>query len=421
MNNMQAVILAAGRSSRFYPYNYFPHKSLIKILGKPIIVHTIESVKRSGIKNIILIVSKNSEIKKILGNGKNLGVSIQYVVQKEPTGGGNGLLLAEKLIDGDFFLLNASRVDFSEYEELMSSKKSKNDKGVLLAKRQENLQKYGALRVDKDRVIDLVEKPKKGEEPSNLRLIGIYLFTKDFLKTLRQTPDEHYRLEKAISSFSKINPVKFVETENEVPSLKYSWDLLGIKNYLFKNIKKSIGKNVKIAKSAEIIGNVIIEDGAEIMEGSKIKGPCFIGKNTMIGNNAILRSNADIEENCTIGAYMEVKNGLIMSGTKVHSGFIGDSVIGGNCRIGAQFSSANVRLDRSEIKIQTEKEEVDSGLKHLGAMVGRNVKIGIKVSTMPGVMIGQNSIVGPSTVVLQNVPENSKYYTKFKETVIKNG
>ncbi len=416
---MQVVILAAGRSSRFYPYNYFPHKSLIKILGKPIVVHTIESIKKSGIKDVILIVSKDSEIKKILGNGKNLGVSIQYVVQKEPTGGGNGLLLAEKLIDGDFFLLNASRVDFFEYKELMRSQKSKNDKGVLLAKRQENLQKFGVLRVEEDRVIDLVEKPKKEEEPSNLRLIGIYLFSKDFLKTLRQTPDEHYRLEKAISSFSKIHPVKFVETKNEVPSLKYSWDLLGIKNYLLKSIKKSIGKDVKIAKSAEIIGKVIIEDGAEIMEGSRIKGPCFVGKNTVIGNNAILRSNADIEENCTIGAYMEVKNSLIMSGTKVHSGFIGDCVIGEDCRIGAQFSSANVRLDRSEIKIQTEKEEVDSGLKHLGAMVGRNVRIGIKVSTMPGIIIGGGSIIGPSTVVLNNVPENSKYYTKFKEVIVK--
>lgn len=418
---MQAVILAAGRSSRFYPYNYFSHKSLIKILGKPIIVHTIESIRKSGIKDIILVVSKDSEIKKMLGNGKTLGVNIQYVVQKEPTGGGNGLLLAEKIIKGDFFLLNVSRVDFLEFKDSLIKKKTKNDKAVLLARRQDNLQKYGVLKVDKDRAIDIIEKPKRGEEPSNLRLIGIYFFTKDFLKTLRQTPDEHYRLEKAISDFCKIHPVKLAETKNEVPSLKYSWDLLGIKNYLFKNIKKSIGKTVKIAKSAEIIGNVIIEDGAVIMEGSRIKGPCFIGKNTMIGNNAIVRGNVDIEENCVIGAYMEIKNSLIMKGTKVHSGFIGDSIIGENCRVGAQFSSANVRLDRSGIKIQTEKEEVDSGLSHLGTIIGRNAKMGIKVSTMPGVMIGQNSIVGPSTVVLQNVPENSKYYTKFKEIVIRNG
>ena len=175
-----------------------------------------------------------------MGNGETLGVSIQYVVQKEPTGAGNGLLLGEKLIKGDFFLLNVSHVDFLEYKGIMLAKKNKDDMAILLAGKEENLQKYGVLRVDKDRAVDLIEKPKKGEEPSNLRLIGIYLFTKDFLRTLRQTPDDHYGLEKAISAFCKIHPVRFAETENEVPSLKYSWDLLGIKNYLFKSIKKSI-------------------------------------------------------------------------------------------------------------------------------------------------------------------------------------
>src|SRR3989344_3780965 len=329
---MQAVLLAAGKSSRFYPYNYFSHKSLIKILGKPIIVHTIESIKKSGIKDIILIISKDSEIKKILGSGKNLGVNIQYVVQKEPTGGGNGLLLAEKSIGGDFFLLNVSRVDFWEFKELMLSKKSKNDKAILLAKKEKNLEKYGFLKVEKDKVLDLIEKPQKGKEPSNLRLIGIYLFTKDFLKTLRQTLDEHYRLEKAISSFSKIHPVKFVETEKEAPSLKYSFDLLGIKNYLLKNIKKSIGEN---------------------------------------------------------------------------------------CRIGADFSTANVRLDRKPVGVVIKEREIDSGLNHLGTLVGRNTKIGIKASTMPGTVIGQNAIVGPSTVVLNNVVEDTKYFTKFKEIVVK--
>src|SRR3990167_9712704 len=100
---MHTVILAAGQSSRFYPYNYFSHKSLIRVLGKPIIFYTIESIRKAGIKNIILVVSKNSEIQKILGSGKNHGVKIQYVIQEDPTGGGNGLLLAEKLINGDFF------------------------------------------------------------------------------------------------------------------------------------------------------------------------------------------------------------------------------------------------------------------------------------------------------------------------------
>ena len=64
---------------------------------------------------------------------------------------------------------------------------------------------------------------------------------------------------------------------------------------------------------------------------------------------------------------------------------------------------------------------MDKGLKKLGTIVGSSVKVGIKSSTMPGIIIGGGSIIGPSTVVLQNVPESSKYYTKFKEVIVKNG
>jgi len=417
---MQAVILSAGESSRFSPFRYFDHKSLVKILGKEILIHTIESIKKSGITDVIIVVSKKEGVKSLLGDGRKFGVKIKYVLQEKPTGAGNGLLLAESLIKGDFFLLNASHIDFAEFKDQMVKKKSSKDKAIFLAKEQDRLGNFGVLKTKGDKVTGLIEKPGEGKEPSNLRLIGIYLFSKDFLKTLSQTPDEHYRLESAILNFVKKEQVRFVKTEKEAPSLKYSWDILGVKNYLLSRLKSFRGRNIHVAKSAEIIGPVVISDNAVIMEGAKIKGPCFIGANTMIGNNAILRGNVDIEENCTIGANMEIKNSLIMSGTKVHSGFIGDSVIGENCRIGADFSTANVRLDRKSIKVRIKEKEVDSELKFLGTMIGENTKIGIKVSTMPGIIIGRNSIIGPATVVLRNVPENSRYYTKFKEIVLKN-
>ena len=275
------------------------------------------------------------------------------------------------------------------------------------------------LKVEKDRVLGLVEKPQKGKEPSSLRLIGIYLFSKDFLKILKETGRDHYRLEKAIDRLCGDFLVSFVETQNEVPSLKYSWDLLEMKNALFKIAKKSIKRSAKIAESAEIAGNAVIEDGAIVIEGAKIKGPCFIGRNSIIGNNVVLRGGTDIEENCVIGANMEIKNSLIMSGTKTHSGYIGDSIVGQNCRIGADFSTANVRLDRGKIKVKVNEEEVKTGLRRLGVITGNNGRIGIKSSTMPGVIIGNNSLIGPSTVVLKNVPDSTKYYTKFQEVIEK--
>ena len=211
-------------------------------------------------------------------------------------------------------------------------------------------------------------------------------------------------------------------TDRSVPSLKYAWDLLDLKNSLLSNSKGvKISKSAKIAKSAEIMGDVVIDDSAQILEGAIIKGSCYIGKKSMVGTNAIVRDGTSIEENCVIGANMEIKNSLVMKIQKVHSGFIGDSVIGESVRIGADFHIGNKRLDRKSVIVTSpEGLQVDTGLEALGVIIGNNVRIGIKSSAMPGIIIGENSVVGPSTTVLKNVPPDSKYYTKFQEVVTKN-
>ena len=416
---MQVVILAAGRSSRFFPFSNLAHKSMAPIMGEPIIIHTIKSVKKSGVKDILLVVSPNSEIAKLLGDGSKFGIKITYIIQKEPTGAGNGLLLAEKKIKGNFFLLNASRLDFSSLKDAMALKKN-NVKAVLLGKKQNKLGKYGVLKLNEDRVLDLIEKPIQGQEPSNIRLIGVYLFSKDFLNILRKTRDEHYRLERAISNLAKKYDVRVTITDKQAPSLKYSWDLLELKDYLLSNSVKSISKKAKIAKSAEVAGLVVIEDGVVVMEGAKIKGPCYIGKNSVVGNNVILREGVDVEESCVVGANAEIKNSLIMKNTKVHSGYVGDCVIGDNVRIGAGFNTANKRIDRGNISvISPDGDKLDTGLANLGAIIGSGVKIGIKASTMPGVIIGNDSVIGPGTTVLRNIPSDMKYYTKFSETIVR--
>ncbi|MDP2702248.1 MAG: DapH/DapD/GlmU-related protein, partial [Candidatus Rokubacteria bacterium] len=183
--------------------------------------------------------------------------------------------------------------------------------------------------------------------------------------------------------------------------------------------KKYISKKAKISKDAQILGNVYIEEGVQILEKACIKGPCYIGKNSYIGNSAILRQETCVEDNVVIGAFSEIKNSIVMHGSKIHSGFVGDSIIGEDCRIGAQFCTANKRIDRGSVKTQIRDEKVDTGLKFLGAIVGNNVQIGIRSSTMPGIIIGSNTKIGPSTTVLNNVSENSKYYTKFQEVIEK--
>src|ERR1035437_7058951 len=167
---MQAVILAAGESSRFYPFNDY-HKSLVKILGKPIIEHTLLAVKNTGIKDVIIVVGKNNSIKDHIEKIDNHELKIQYIVQEEASGMGDALLLAERYIKDEFFLLHAYRVDFLESKEILENKVKEKNEIVLLARKIKNLSescKLGILKIEDDKVTEVVEKPLAGEEPSDL-------------------------------------------------------------------------------------------------------------------------------------------------------------------------------------------------------------------------------------------------------------
>lgn len=413
---MQVVVLAAGKSSRLYPFNTY-HKSLISIMGEPIISHTLKSIKKSGIRDVIIVTGENNFFESFFGNGRRLGLKITYVVQKNPTGMGDALLLASKYIKSDFFLIHPHRVEFNELKEDIDIKRGTNKNAVLLAKKEERISSYGSLVTRDDQVLGLVEKPKNQNAPSNLKVVGMYFLNQDFISELKSAKPHEYSFETAIDQFAKKRRVLAVVSVKDTVTLKYPWDLLSLKNFLFKKLKKKISKNAKIEKDVKITGQVVIEDGAVISENAVIKGPSYIGRNTFIGTNSLVRDFSDLEEGAVVGAYMEVKNSLISKSSSTHSGFIGDSVMGKNCKIGALFGVANKRLDRENVKVKIDSVKVDSGLKALGTMIGDNVICGNRVSVMPGVIIGNNVNIGPSTTVFENIPTDTVYYTKFQEII----
>ncbi len=416
---MQAVILAAGKSSRLYPYNQV-HKSLVKIMGEPIIVHTIRAIKKSGINDVVIVAAPNNLFEDILGNGKKFGVKITYVVQKEATGMGDALLCAKDIVTSDFFVLHAHHVEFAELKADIDRLRGTNNHVVLLAKEEDRLSAFGVLKVDGDRVLEISEKPEDVGASSGLVVKGVYFLNHDFINTLSSVKKEHYSFEKALDEHARSGKVKVALTSKEVVSLKYSWDLLGVKNYLFKKIKRHISKKANISPSAQIIGEVVVSDGAEIAENAVIKGPVYIGHNVYVGTNALVRNETDIEDNAKIGAFMEIRGSLIFENSSTHSGFIGNSIIGKNSKLGALFGSANVRFDRQNILATFDDKKIDTGLRSFGVVVGSNTGLGERVSTMPGVIIGNNTNIGPSTTVMKNVDSDVSYYTKFSENVVKN-
>jgi bifunctional UDP-N-acetylglucosamine pyrophosphorylase/glucosamine-1-phosphate N-acetyltransferase len=260
--------------------------------------------------------------------------------------------------------------------------------------------KYGIVDLKNNRVCGVVEKPEKGKEPSNMRLIGTYLFSKDFLTILSNTPLSNYSLELAIDKVAKDGKVGFVQLADNMPSLKYPWDLLDLKDSIFLGIKYHIEPSAIIEKTALLKGdNIFIGKNTRICDFSIIEAPAYIGDNVTVGAYSQIRGGTILEDGVQIERYADVKSSVIGKNTHVHSGFIGDSVIGKNCRIGAEFVTANKRLDRRSVGIVVKGEKVDSGKNNIGVFMGNDVKVGIRVSTMPGTVVGDNSNIYPGVIM----------------------
>lgn len=410
----QAVVLAGGESSRFYPLNKFGHKSLLSLMGKSLIERCIDSIIKSGIKKIIVVEDLRKPISKAL-SGKYKNIELKFISQERPLGMGDALLSSEKLLESEFFVSSAYHSEFNVFADDIRNAKKKESDIVILTKEDKDPRDFGVIKKVNGK-ITVDEKSKNSDAWE--RIVGIYLLNKKFVEVLKKIKKSHYDFEDAIGVYSESNEITIVKTNKKTLSLKYPWDILEVKDYLFEQAKSAISDSAQISNKAILKGEkIIIETDVKIMDGAVINGPCYIGKNAYVGTNSILRSGTVLEKNVRIGAQMEVKNSVLMSAATTHSGFIGDSVVGEKTKIAAAFNTGNVRLDRGEIFSTVKGEKINTHRKYFGTIIGSGTSFGIGVGTMPGVIIGNNCIIGPGTTVMENIPDNVTYYAEFKKTI----
>ena len=152
-------------------------------------------------------------------------------------------------------------------------------------------------------------------------------------------------------------------------------------------------------------GAISIGKDTIVRSGSYIVGPVVIGQNCEIGPNCYIRPHTSIGDSCHIGNAVEVKNSIIMRGSKIpHHNYVGDSIIGEECNLGAGTKIANLRLDKKDIKVGS----IDTKRQKLGAIIGDRVETGINASINIGSIIGNNTHIGPGAIVSGVVSPGSK-------------
>ena len=192
----------------------------------------------------------------------------------------------------------------------------------------------------------------------------------------------------------------------------YPWEALeGIKGLIL-----ALGENLP-EEFVEISPQVWAHKTAQVAPTAYLGAPCIIGANTEVRHCAFIRGSALVGDGCVVGNSVELKNVILFDGVQVpHYNYVGDSILGYKAHMGAGSVTSNVKSDKSLVVIHG-VQEIPTGRKKVGAMLGDFVEVGCNSVLNPGTVIGRNSNVYPTSCVRGVVPESSIY--KKNDTIVK--
>lgn len=184
----------------------------------------------------------------------------------------------------------------------------------------------------------------------------------------------------------------------------YPWEALSkIKDFILE-----VGPTLSKDEYDEVSENVWIHKSAVIYPNNYIAGPTIIGAETEVRPGAFIRGNALVGNKCVVGNSTELKNVILFNNVQVpHYNYVGDSILGFKAHMGAGSITSNVKSDKKLVVVHNEGENIETGLKKFGAMLGDNVEIGCNSVLNPGTVICKESNVYPTSCVRGVIKEKS--------------
>ncbi len=189
----------------------------------------------------------------------------------------------------------------------------------------------------------------------------------------------------------------------------YPWEVLPKIEEFIINLGKTLDKDEYEEKGE----NIWIAKSAKVAPTAYIAGPAIIGKNAEIRHCAFIRGKAIVGEGAVVGNSTELKNVILFNKVQVpHYNYVGDSILGYKSHMGAGSITSNVKSDKKLVIVKNGKEQIETGLKKFGAMLGDEVEVGCGSVLNPGTVIGKHTNIYPLSSVRGVVPEHSIYKNK---------
>jgi glucose-1-phosphate thymidylyltransferase len=354
---MKGVILHGGAGTRLRPLTHTGPKQLIPIANKPMSLYAVEALREAGVTDIAIVLGSLApeKVQEYYGDGQRFGVRITYVNQGEPKGIAHAVKLTEHFVgDEPFVVFLADNILKGGIDEMVNEFEHSHAAAEIALCHVRNPQSFGIADLKNGKIVRLIEKPK--EPPSDLALVGIYLFRKEIFDAIRRLKPS-WRNELEITDAIQTLLDDNLEVRHRL--VKGWWkdtglpeDILEANQLVLSELKSYNKGNLEQAVSTS--GVVCVEEGTVVHGGTTLRGPLIIGKNCEIGPD------------CYIGPYTSIGDDTVIKGAEIEN-----TIIVGDCRI-------------------------ECGKRIVDSLIGRNTQITDSANTLPR---GSRFIIGENTFI----------------------
>ena len=340
MQDLKGLILSGGAGTRLRPITHTSAKQLVPVANKPVLFYGIEALVDAGVTEIGIIIAPETgeEIREAAGDGSAFGAKITYIVQDKPAGLAHAVLTAEEFIGGSPFVMYLGDNLLADgLRGLVSTFREEEPDALILLTPVDDPQSYGVAELDGEGgIVRLIEKPK--DPPSNLALVGVYLFGPPIFEAARALePSWRGELEITEAIQSLIEDGKAVRSEVVSGWWKDTGqlaDMLEANRLVLEEVETAIEGEVD--DSSRVEGRVVVAPGAEV-KNSVVRGPAVIGPGAKI-EDAYIGPYSSIGEDVCVRR-SEVEHSIILAGSVVED--LGT-------RLEASLLGREVKLTRSD-------------------------------------------------------------------------
>jgi glucose-1-phosphate thymidylyltransferase len=338
MEHLKGLILSGGAGTRLRPITHTSAKQLVPVANKPVLFYGIEALVAAGVTEIGIVIAPQTgdEIRQAVGDGSALGARVTYIPQAEPLGLAHAVLTAEEFIgDSSFVMYLGDNLLRDGITGLAEAFRRNEPDALILLTQVLDPEHYGVAELDGERIVRLVEKPK--DPPSDLALVGVYMFTPQVFESARAIePSARGELEITDTIQHLIDTGHTVEQHR----VKGWWkdtgqlaDMLEANRLVLEDLEPQVDGELV---DSRVEGRVVIEAGARV-ERSSVRGPAVIGAGSTVTDSYIGPYTA-IGSGCRV-VHSEVEHSILLAGSSISEL---------PSRMEASLLGRNVRITRAE-------------------------------------------------------------------------